>query len=121
MANKITNNKLKETASFEKEYLRIGEINLKKGVNPSLGLCKLFEEAGELAQAVNVEIGIKNGPKNKIKSSVKEECADAIQNILSVANLFKISAKELLNELQRKNTTWEEVKRKADPKKNAKH
>lgn len=120
MATK-TNKKEKET-SFEQEYNRIGNINLVKGVTPSLGLCKLFEEAGEFAQAVNVEIGIKNGPKNKIKANVIEECADTIQNALSIANLFKIKPQELLAELNRKNTIWETVKRKTDPKKkNAKH
>lgn len=117
MATTNNKSKLKETITFEQEYTRIGAINLKKGVTPALGLCKLFEEAGELAQAVNVDIGIKNGPKNEIKANVKEECADAIQNIISVANLFNIPAKDLLAELSRKNTTWEEVKRKADPKK----
>ena len=124
MATKTNNNKskLKETITFEQEYNRIGNINLTKGVTPALGLCKLFEEAGELAQAVNVDIGIKNGPKNEIKANVIEECADTIQNALSIANLFKIKPQELLAELSRKNATWETVKRKADPKKkNAKH
>jgi len=112
--------KVKVKTTFEQEYNRIGEINLQKGVTPALGLCKLFEEAGELAQAVNVKIGIKNGSQKTVKANVTEECADMIQNALSIANLFRIKPQELLNELQRKNTTWELVKRKTDPKKNAK-
>jgi len=113
----VRKTKLKEPVSFEKEYKRIGKINLKKGVTPALGLCKLFEEAGELAQAVNVQIGIKNGDPKLIVANVKEECADAMQNIMSIANLFKIKPQELLGELFLKNETWDKIKRKADPKK----
>jgi NTP pyrophosphatase (non-canonical NTP hydrolase) len=108
----------KKRADIATEYTRIGEINQRKGVTPALGLCKLFEESGELAQAVNVEIGIKNGEKKLIKANVKEECADAMQNIMSVANLFKISFEDLVDELSRKNGEWDKIKRKADKKKN---
>jgi NTP pyrophosphatase (non-canonical NTP hydrolase) len=95
---------------MKSQYIRINKINKLKKITLELGLCKLGEEIGEFFQVVNISLGIKKGDKNKVKSKVKEEASDSIQNIMSICNLYGITFDELVLELKKKNNKWEGIK-----------
>lgn len=97
---------------MRQQYKRIGALNKAKGVTVALGLCKLTEEVGELAQAANVTLGIKRGKTELIRDNVLEECADSIQNIMSIANLYGITFAELQQALVTKTDKWENIDHK---------
>lgn len=93
---------------MEKQFKQVKALNKKYNVSLELGLCKLAEEFGELAQGVNMIIGIKNTkltPK-EIKDNIAEECADTIQNVFSIAAKSGITYEQLCNVFDAKNAEW---------------
>lgn len=93
---------------MEKFFKEIKAINKIDKVGIELALCKLFEEAGELAQAVNMTTGRKASklsPK-EIKANIKEECIDTIQNVFCIADKAGISYKDLCEVFGTKNAKW---------------
>ena len=73
-------------------YKEIQRINELDPANPALRLCKLFEEAGEFAQAVNKKLGRKvvNETEQEVLDLIKEEAADTIQCLLSFADSYDL-------------------------------
>lgn len=93
---------------MEQFFKEVKAINKKDKVSIELALCKLFEESGELAQAVNMIIGRKSTkltPK-EIKALITEECVDTIQNVFCIADKAGISYKDLCSIFSVKNTKW---------------
>lgn len=98
-------------------FEEIKRLNSTTSTTPERGLCKFFEEAGELAQSVNKIIGVKKHKQTtkEIQIEIAEESADAIQNIFSVADTCGVSYDEIYEMLKRKNKKWEEkIKKKND-------
>lgn len=73
-------------------YRDIQRINKLDPATPALRLCKLFEEAGEFAQAVNKKLGRKvvNESEQEVIDLIKEEAADTIQCLLSFADSYDL-------------------------------
>lgn len=73
-------------------YEEIQRINALDPVTPSLRFCKLFEEAGELAQAVNKKLGRKvvKETEEELLDLICEETADTIQCVLSLMDSFDV-------------------------------
>jgi len=73
-------------------YKDIQRINALDPATPALRLCKLFEEAGELAQAVNKKLGRKvvNETEEEVIDLIREEAADTIQCLLSFADSYDL-------------------------------
>lgn len=73
-------------------YKEIERINALDPATPTLRLAKLFEEAGEFAQAVNKKLGRKviNETEEEIIELIKEEAADTIQCLLSFADSYDL-------------------------------
>ena len=71
-------------------YKEIQRLNALDPVGPEKRLCKLFEEAGELAQAVNKKLGRKvvTETDEKIIDLIREEAADTIQCVLSFMDSY---------------------------------
>jgi len=94
---------------MEKQFKKVKALNKKDTVAIELALCKLFEEAGELAQAVNMKIGRKVTKLNdkEIKANITEECADTIQNVFCVAEKAGITYQQLCEAFDKKNLKWE--------------
>jgi len=103
---------------FEEIYSEIKRINAKDPATAAERLGKLFEEAGELAKAVNKTNGrkvLKEGDtKENIELEILNEAADTIQNVISVIDGFGWSYDHLMFALQNKNVKWE---KKIDNKK----
>ena len=93
---------------MEEIYNDIAEIAIIENVNTSLCVCKLFEECGELAQAVNMTQGMKNTDKTQeeIKDLILEESVDVIQNIICIAQKFGITYEDILSKFPIKNQKW---------------
>ncbi len=91
---------------MKKVYNLIKSINANQSVTKEKGICKLTEEIGELAQVVNIELGIKKGSTKGIKDKAKSEIADCIQNLFSIANLYEITFDELTESLGINTTKW---------------
>jgi NTP pyrophosphatase (non-canonical NTP hydrolase) len=74
-------------------------------------LCKLFEESGELAQAVNKTIGRKTvrESEEELKSLICEEAADTIQCVISLVDSYNISYEDIIEAIIVKNIKWESV------------
>jgi len=94
---------------MEEIYKDIQNINKMDDVGPADRLCKLFEESGELAQAVNRTIGRK---KNKMSEEdvidlICEEAADTIQCVISLIDTYGISYDDLIKMMKKKNKKWE--------------
>jgi NTP pyrophosphatase (non-canonical NTP hydrolase) len=94
---------------MEKHFKKVKSLNKKDAVGIELALCKLFEEAGELAQAVNMKIGRKatKMTDKEIKDNIAEECIDTIQNVFCVADKAGITYKQLFDIFEKKNLKWE--------------
>jgi len=77
---------------MKKVYKEIQRINKLDPATPTLRLCKLFEEAGEFAQAVNKKLGRKvvNETEQEVIGFIKEEAADTIQCLLSFADFYDL-------------------------------
>jgi NTP pyrophosphatase (non-canonical NTP hydrolase) len=72
---------------MEHIYNDIVRMNKLDPSSPDDRLCKLYEEVGELAQAINKTIGRKKRSEEdtdeNIKNLIMEECADTIQCVFS--------------------------------------
>jgi NTP pyrophosphatase (non-canonical NTP hydrolase) len=81
-------------------------------------MCKLAEEFGELAQAVNMTIGRKDGKlsNNQKRANITEEGADVLQNLICLLIGYGIDAETLLKKLSEKNRKWEKVMKKRNKK-----
>ncbi len=92
-------------------YNDIQRINLLDPATPAERLCKLFEESGELAQAVNKKIGRKvaNETDEEVRELILEEAADTIQCVISLIDTWEISYDELVQKIDSKNIKWESV------------
>jgi NTP pyrophosphatase (non-canonical NTP hydrolase) len=92
-------------------FKEVRRINKLDPASKAERLCKLFEEAGELAQAVNKSIGRKvvRESKEELKELICEEAADTIQCTMSLIDEFGISYEELIDKLIEKNIKWEKV------------
>lgn len=91
-------------------YETIKRINSLDPASIAERLCKLFEESGELAQAVNKTIGRKvTNQEEDIRDLVIEEAADTIQCVISLIDSYDISYDELIDKLNQKNIKWEKV------------
>ena len=87
----------------------IQELNDKSNATKALAVCKLVEEVGEMIQQINIDLGIKTGDLLLVKNNVKEELADSIQNLFSIADLYHITYDELVEELYKKNEKWNNI------------
>jgi len=89
----------KEVQDLNKsQYTEGPKIALLKAVS------KLGEEVGELIMEINKSTGVKHSKPSIVH--VKEELADVLQNVLSIADLYTISYQELCKELKKKNKKW---------------
>lgn len=97
---------MKQQFNDIKGIVEIHEVNAQKH------LSKLMEEIGELAQGINKIYGQKTKKKNetqeKIIKNIKEEIADSLQILFSIAVCFNIPYHDLKEELDKKNTTYSE-------------
>jgi len=95
-------------------YNDIERINSLDPSSLSERLCKLFEEAGELAQAVNKKTGRKvvNESEDEIRDLILEEAADTIQCTISLLASIDISYEELIQKIEEKNKKWVNVIKK---------
>lgn len=106
---------MKEIFNEIQELNKVHKTTIKKG------LCKLFEEVGELAQSSNKLIGLKrhNQTLKEIQEEIAEESADTIQNIFSLCDAAGVSYEEVFDMLQKKNKKWEQkIKIKLDEQRN---
>ncbi len=89
-------------------YKEIQEINKLDQVGPAERLCKLFEESGELAQAVNKSIGrkVNTTSKEEVIDLICEEAADTIQCVISLIDTYGITYEDLMNMMAKKNVKW---------------
>lgn len=73
-------------------YKEIQRINQLDPATSELRLCKLFEEVGEFARAVNMKLGRKTTELSdeQILEEIKEEAADTIQCLLSFADTYDL-------------------------------
>lgn len=108
--------------SFKKVVKEIDRLNKLDKKSPSKRMCKVIEEVGELAQAVNKTTGIKRlkpeDTKEAIMANILEEGADSIQCIISLLLKYKFTAKQIVDAMNEKNVYWEKVMK--DKKKNKK-
>jgi NTP pyrophosphatase (non-canonical NTP hydrolase) len=95
---------------MEKQYNEITKLVAKQGDGVAIHLCKLTEEVGELAQAINKRLGTKSLKKSDtttaIRENIKEEISDCIQILFGIAYLHGISLNDLKKELSAKNKSY---------------
>lgn len=95
-----------------KEALQnIKRINSLDPATPAERLCKLFEESGELAQAVNKTIGRKvvRETEDELRALILEEASDTIQCVFSLIDAYGITYEEVVSTIECKNIKWENV------------
>ncbi len=101
---------------FKKVVKEIGRLNNIDPASDAERMCKVTEEVGELAQAVNKTFGrkkIKEGESVEvIKANILEEGADSIQCIISVLHGYGFTADDIINEMAEKNKAWQKVIKK---------
>jgi NTP pyrophosphatase (non-canonical NTP hydrolase) len=92
-------------------YEEIKRINKLDPATPSERLCKLFEESGELAQAVNKKIGRKvvKETDEEVRDLILEEASDTIQCVISLIDSWDITYDEVVEKIRLKNIKWEKV------------
>lgn len=92
-------------------YEEIKRINKLDPATPSERLCKLFEESGELAQAVNKKIGRKvvKETDEEVRDLILEEASDTIQCVISLIDSWDITYDEVIEKIRLKNIKWEKV------------
>jgi NTP pyrophosphatase (non-canonical NTP hydrolase) len=92
-------------------YEEIKRINKLDPATPSERLCKLFEESGELAQAVNKKIGRKivKETEEEVRDLILEEASDTIQCVISLIDSWDITYDEVVEKIRLKNIKWEKV------------
>ena len=89
---------------MKKYFNQVKKLNISDDCGVKFAFCKLFEEAGELAQSVNKLIGRKvstQTPK-QIKVEITQECIDVIQNVFCIADKCKIKYKEFIVDFNKK-------------------
>jgi NTP pyrophosphatase (non-canonical NTP hydrolase) len=98
--------------NFDEIYSDISRINKKDPATAAERLGKLFEEAGELAQALNKTNGRKVIKKEEtseiIELEILHEAADTIQNVIAIIDGFGWTCEHLMFAMQTKNKKWEE-------------
>ncbi len=96
---------------MKKVFKDIQRINKLDPATPSERLCKLFEESGELAQAVNKKIGRKvvTETDDEIRDLILEEASDTIQCVISLIDSWDITYDEVVEKIKSKNIKWEKV------------
>ncbi len=96
---------------MEKIYKDIQRINKLDPATPAERLCKLFEESGELAQAVNKKIGRKvvTETDEEVRDLILEEASDTIQCVISLIDSWGITYDEVIEKISSKNIKWEKV------------
>jgi NTP pyrophosphatase (non-canonical NTP hydrolase) len=96
---------------FKEIYNNISTINKKDKATNAERLGKLFEEAGELAKAINKTNGRKSLKKKdtheSIKQEILDEAADTIQNVISIVDGFGFTYEDLMSSINNKNKKWE--------------
>jgi len=97
--------------NFENVYADIVRINKKDPASHEARLGKLFEEAGELAKAINKTNGRKvlkseDTPEN-VRLEVLDEAADTVQNVVSIIEGFGFTCEDLVKAMATKNQKWE--------------
>jgi NTP pyrophosphatase (non-canonical NTP hydrolase) len=92
-------------------YEEIKRINKLDPATPSERLCKLFEESGELAQAVNKKIGRKvvKETDEEVRDLILEEASDTIQCVISLIDSWDITYDEVVEKIRLKNIKWDKV------------
>lgn len=73
---------------------------------------KFVEEVGELVREINRKTGrkIKNGLViEQINENIKEELADSLQTLFSLANFLGVTYDELIQTVRSKNEVWSEI------------
>lgn len=93
---------------FNNLFKEITNISTKDATDTSRRLNKLFEEAGEFAQAVNKDLGIKSHKQTpaQIRAGIVEEAADTIQCVIAVLARYDVTPQEVLDEMAKKNEKW---------------
>ncbi len=96
---------------MKKVFKDIQRINKLDPATPSERLCKLFEESGELAQAVNKKIGRKvvTETDDEIRDLILEEASDTIQCVISLIDNWDITYDEVVEKIKSKNIKWEKI------------
>lgn len=79
-------------------YVDICRINILDPANKWERMCKVSEESGELAQAVNKTIGRKivTESREEVLALIKEEAADTIQCVLSLLDTCEVEAENVM-------------------------
>jgi NTP pyrophosphatase (non-canonical NTP hydrolase) len=92
-------------------YKDLQRINKLDPASPSERLCKLFEESGELAQAVNKKTGRKvvSETDEEIRDLILEEASDTIQCVISLIDSWDITYDEVVQKIKLKNIKWETI------------
>lgn len=90
---------------MKKLYNDIGKIVKELKITKENNICKLFEEAGEIAAECNKEFAIKSGKFSK--SNLTGELADNIQIILAIANQYQIPYNDIIEAIKKKNIKWQ--------------
>lgn len=101
----------KAKPSFNDLFNEISELGKNDQAGHAERMCKLAEEFGELAQAVNMTIGRKGSKlsdKGKLELIV-EEGADTLQNIICLLDGYGVTPEMLLEKLSKKNVKWKKV------------
>lgn len=92
-------------------FNEIHEINQIDKCSIEKAVCKMAEEFGELAQAVNMTIGKKrhNLAIEQIDDNIAEETADLIQNAICVADKRGIHYEVIHKKLVTKTAEWKQA------------
>ena len=102
---------LSTSLKFEDVYKDISRINKNDPATHAERLGKFFEEAGELAKAINKTNGRKvlkdEDTFESINQEVLDEAADSVQNVVSIIDGFGFTCEDLVKAIANKNKKWE--------------
>ena len=94
---------------MEDRFNEVGILTEIGNISLDYAMLKTLEEFGELSKEVNRVIGIKrreNLSEFEIRSNIKDELVDTIQNLFSVASILDIDYEEIVNHMKNKNDKW---------------
>lgn len=98
---------------FKEIVKEISELNSKDKATNSERMCKVVEEIGELAQAVNRTTGRKilkeKDTEESLRENLLEEGVDSIQCIISLLDGYGYNSKDILRKMRQKNKVWKKV------------
>ena len=101
---------------FNNNIKEIEKLNKIDPATISERLCKVMEEVGELAQAINKTTGRKFWKKNdtlkKINENILEEGVDSIQCIVSLLTQMGFNDDDIISVMEKKNKAWEKSMQK---------